>query len=588
VTGRARVPPDSGIELVWPGKYDDQGRRVEVAARRTSWIERERHGPDGAPADELVRGDNLDVLDRWLETRAGSVDLVVIDPPFSTGTRFDVLTRIGDGDDIAQAPAYADRWPGGASEFLAMLAPRLARIHALLAAHGSLYVHVDPTVGHAVKLLLDEVFGPASFQREIVWRIGWVSGFKTRAKNWIRNHDLIFFYVKDPARIRFNKVYVPHPPGYQRRAGAPAKAPGIAIDDVWNAGPADLALAGRDSLDSIQIKSFSNEKTGYATQKNEALLRRIIAASSEPGDWIADPFCGSGTTLAVAAAMGRRFLGCDCGRAAFQIARTRLLGVPRTWPLVIGEVEPARTRAKDVRTRVLSRWGARPLARAGDLHGERDGAAVHVADGTPIDRAQLERLATLARERRLSALHVLSRSVALALDVSAEGDARRAATPKQWVAGVPFDVTLAVLDPDALASDDGADATHVLPERPVLAIEVRGLGGSRPTIELTQFAAAHPASWPADLRSHLQSGRALVESIAIAWRFGDTAVRFTDVRTRTPSKRALDLAFALPSTLPPIFTAIVQIVDVRRVETSVELSFGPALWGPELLAARMR
>ncbi|HET6585297.1 MAG TPA: site-specific DNA-methyltransferase, partial [Nannocystaceae bacterium] len=445
MSARGRTPAQGGIELVWPGKYDEHGQRVEIAARPTKWCERERHGPEDGPADELVRGDNLDVLDRWLETRAGSVDLVVIDPPFSTGTRFDVLTRIGDGDEIAQAPAYADRWPGGAPEFLAMLAPRLARIHALLAPHGSLYVHVDPTVGHAVKLLLDDVFGPASFQREIVWRIGWVSGFKTRAKNWIRNHDLIFFYVKDPARIRFEKVYVPHPPGYQRRAGAPAKAPGIAIDDVWNAGPADLALTGKDSLDSIQIKSFSTEKTGYATQKNEALLRRIIAESSKPGDWIADPFCGSGTTLAVAAAMGRRFLGCDCGRAAFQIARTRLLAVPRAWPLVVGEVEPARARKKDVRARVLSRWGAQPLARGGDLHGVRDGAAVHVADGRAIDRAELERLAALARERKLSGLHVLSRWVALALDVSRDGDVRRAATPKRWLAAPRFDVTLAVL-----------------------------------------------------------------------------------------------------------------------------------------------
>ncbi|HET6583580.1 MAG TPA: hypothetical protein VFG69_09030, partial [Nannocystaceae bacterium] len=128
---------------------------------------------------------------------------------------------------------------------------------------------------------------------------------------------------------------------------------------------------------------------------------------------------------------------------------------------------------------------------------------------------------------------------------------------------------------------------HVLPERPALAFEVRGLGSASATIELVEFGAVHPAAWPADLHPHLGRGRALVESIAIAWRTGD-AVRFAEVRARTPSKRALDLAFAVPSTLPPTFTAVAQIVDVRRVETRVELSFGPALWGPELVGAQMQ
>ncbi len=334
-----------GIELVWPGKYDADGRRVVVPVAPSAWRTSERHGPREAPCrGELVAGDNLGILDAWLEQHRGRVDLVYIDPPFATGTSFDVVARVhvpGDDKAVLRIPAFDDRWPTGGG-YLSMLAPRLERIHALLAAHGSLYVHVDPTVAHAVKLLLDEVFGPASFQREIVWRIGWVSGFKTVARNWIRNHDTILFYVKDPARMRFNKVYVPHPPGYARRSGAPAKAPGIAVDDVWNAGPADLALVGRDALDSIQIKSFSREKTGYATQKNESVLRRVLAASSSEGDLVADPFCGAGTTAAVALAMGRRFLACDRGEAAIQLARARLLREHAGAAWSHGRAEPAR------------------------------------------------------------------------------------------------------------------------------------------------------------------------------------------------------------------------------------------------------
>lgn len=327
------------LELVWRGKYDARGERVTVAPRPVRRTTSEVHGSASAPTGELVWGDNLDALDGWLERHRGAVDLAYIDPPFSTGSDFPVLTRVRDGDGRARVlaqPAYTDRWPGGAAAYLAMLAPRLERIHALLADHGSLYVHVDPTLGHAVRLLLDEIFGAGRFQREIIWRIGWVSGFKTRARNWIRNHDTILFYAKDPARMRFNKLYVPHPAGYVRRAGAAAKAPGMAIDDVWNAGSGDLALVGVEALDSIQIKSFSREKTGYATQKNESLLRRIVAASSNPGDLVLDAFSGAGTTAVVAAGMGRRFLASDVGDAAIQLTRTRLRrSVPdRGWSLV--------------------------------------------------------------------------------------------------------------------------------------------------------------------------------------------------------------------------------------------------------------
>jgi len=347
---------DGGLELVWPGKYDDDGNRTAVPRRggtlSTSGLlpggggavplsEAEQsplfaaarpasERAEGDAPDRLIVADNLLALDALATAQPGSVDLIVADPPFSTGGRYDVVTRVGEGPSPQEirAPAYTDAWEGGPAGLVAMLDPRLRLCHELLAPHGSLYVHVDPTVGHAVKLLLDEVFGPGCFQREIVWRIGWVSGFKTKARNWIRNHDLIFFYVKDPKRFVFNKHYVPYPEGYKRRDGAAPKGKGVPVDDVWNANEVEHALRGPDSLDSIQIKSFSHEKTGYATQKNESLLRRIVEASSNEGDVVLDPFCGSGTTLAVARALGRRCIGIDTSRAAIQISLRRLATAP--------------------------------------------------------------------------------------------------------------------------------------------------------------------------------------------------------------------------------------------------------------------
>lgn len=322
-----------GVELLWPGKYGAAGERAPLPSTgEVIAVDLRLGGPPAVGADRLILADNLAASDALLAAWRGSVDLIYIDPPFGTGQKFSRTIALAGGEEL-RAPAFEDRWAGGLGGYLAMLDPRLRLCHALLAARGSLYVHVDPIVAHPVKLLLDEIFGAGCFQREIVWRIGWLSGFKTRARNWIRNHDTIFFYTRDPGRFTFNKQLLPYPLGYVRRDGSPPKGLGAPIDDVWNAGPGDLALRGRESLDSIQIKSFSREKTGWATQKNESLLRRIIGASSNPGDLVADLFCGSGTTLAVAAAMGRRFVGCDRSAAAIHVARGRLRGLGAAFEL---------------------------------------------------------------------------------------------------------------------------------------------------------------------------------------------------------------------------------------------------------------
>jgi hypothetical protein len=306
--------------LTWPGRPPLPPSALPEPLRPRVL---ERH-PGRGPGlgGRLVLGDNLAVGRALWDELEGRVDLVYMDPPFGTGGRFAARSRPG-GEARA---AYADAWPGGLAGYLEMLQPRLWLAWRLLAPHGSLYVHLDPTASHYVKVLLDEIFGPACFQREIVWRIGWISGYKGTVRNWVRNHDTILFYTKDPKVFTFHKAYVPHPPGYRRRGGGEGR--GHPVDDVWNGSPADHALTGPESLDSIQIRSFSSEKTGFETQKNESLLRRIVAASSRPGDLVVDLFAGSGTTLVVAERLGRRWVGCDVSPLAVHVARKRLLGLP--------------------------------------------------------------------------------------------------------------------------------------------------------------------------------------------------------------------------------------------------------------------
>ena len=231
-----------------------------------------------------------------------SIDLIYTDPPFNTGKNW------GEFD---------DRWEG-MSGYLDFMTTRIKEIHRLLKPTGSFYLHCDPTSSHYLKVEVDKVFHIKNFRNEIVWRIGWISGNKTQKKGWIRNHDIILYYTKTNVSIDlFNKGYIPYPDNYVRRDNQKPIGNGIPIDDTWNCSKNDI-------LDSIQIMSFSTEKTGYPTQKPIKLLDRIIQASSDVGDIILDPFCGSGTALVSANQLGRYYIGIDENPKAISISSDRL------------------------------------------------------------------------------------------------------------------------------------------------------------------------------------------------------------------------------------------------------------------------
>lgn len=262
-------------------------------------------------------GDNLQLLktineniDPIIKDKVkGKVKLIYIDPPFATESDFKNSKGV---------KAYSDKVKG--TEFIEFLRKRLILVKEILAEDGSIYVHLDEKMSHYIKVVMDEVFGSNCFQREIVWRIGWVSGYKTAAKNWIRNHDVILYYTKDPNNFIFNKEYIPYPEDYVRRDGSKPSGKGVPIEDTWNCSSLDI-------LDSIQIMSFSGEKTNYPTQKNENLIARIIKASTNPGDLIMDFFGGSGTTAAVAEKLDRKWITCDLGKLSYYTMQKRILNI---------------------------------------------------------------------------------------------------------------------------------------------------------------------------------------------------------------------------------------------------------------------
>jgi len=262
--------------------------------------------------------DNLEFL---RELQSGSVDLIYIDPPFNTGKvqqRTQIRTlRSQNGDRVGfQGRRYATITLGTKSfsdlfdDYLAFIEPRLLEAHRVLAAHGSLYFHVDYREVHYCKVLLDAIFGRDSFLNEIIWAYDY--GGRPRNK-WPPKHDNILLYVKDPANYVFN---------YDEIERIPYMAPGLV-------GP-EKAARGKLPTDTwwhTIVPTNGAEKTGYPTQKPIGILKRIVQASSRQGDVVLDFFAGSGTTGAACLALGRRFLLVDNSRQALEVMARRFDGV---------------------------------------------------------------------------------------------------------------------------------------------------------------------------------------------------------------------------------------------------------------------
>ncbi len=305
----------------------------------------------------LFLGDNLDVLRRHVGD--ASVDLVYLDPPFQSGRDYSIAfePRSGKpererakafkdtwkwGPEAAAAYAHAEQGTGGSTvralrailgesdimAYLCMMAPRLVELRRVLEPTGSLYLHCDPTASHYLKVLLDGIFGPACFRNEIIWRY---RRWPARARRFQRMHDVLLFYTASAGHEHtFNTLL-----GYEKLSESTLKAFGTkrqradfssghrkpGVDDVETQGPplSDVWEVG-------VIAAIGRERTGYPTQKPEALLERVIRASSNEGDVVLDPFCGCGTSIAVAERLGRRWIGIDVSPVATGIVRDRMSG----------------------------------------------------------------------------------------------------------------------------------------------------------------------------------------------------------------------------------------------------------------------
>jgi DNA modification methylase len=350
-------------ELVWEGKYDEYGRRrelnlaelsmpmqrietvdeprsrAEAAGQLPLWEQqknkvREQEAAYAGWRNRLIWGDNKVVMASLLKEFKAEFDLIYIDPPFDVGADFTMDVQIGEGDETIQKDqstlemvAYRDMWGKGANSYLQMMYERLSLMKELLSPTGSIFVHVDWRVSGSVRLILDELFGlgaatgpDAPGLRNIV---AWCySGGGIPQREMPRKYDTIFWYTKG-SKWAFNPVYRPYSAGTLQRGRTAVKGPhaelrreGTPVNDWWP--------------DVKKITSPTDpEKLGFANQKSEELLERVISMCSERGNLVGDFFCGSGTTGAVAERLGRRWVMSDIGRFSVHTSRKRLIDLQR-------------------------------------------------------------------------------------------------------------------------------------------------------------------------------------------------------------------------------------------------------------------
>ncbi len=335
-------------ELMWKGKTSPFDSSQYLISSNTASVQTRAHYPAttqqeySSPITEgwhnrLILGDKTNVLSALVSDFSTKVDLIYIDPPFMTGRTFSNGSQV----------AYQDIWGNNIDSYLQWLYESLILLYTLLAEHGSLYVHLDWRTTHYAKLLLDEIFQESlrhggGFRNEIIWH--YQSGGRPQ-KGYARKHDTILLYTKS-ALACFHSERIGEKRGSQKRNNMRKEvdADGRISWTIRSAGR--LYTYSEDSLmtpsdvwsDIHHLHQRDPERTGYATQKPEALLERIIAASSEEHDLVLDCFCGSGVTPTVAEKLKRRWIACDKSEVSLNTTCTRLLTRERNLPFVVQQI----------------------------------------------------------------------------------------------------------------------------------------------------------------------------------------------------------------------------------------------------------
>jgi len=558
VTDKPRIKDDCNIPLFLGDKYSENYPK--------DW------------KNKLIWGDNKLIMSSFVEQGwTGKVNLIYIDPPFLTGTNFMAKTKIDDELSIVVNRAYKDTWSGGVASYLRYMYERLVLMRDLLAEDGSIYVHLDWHVGHYVKVMMDEIFGYENFRNEVVW---WYKGGALTGvqKQYPRKHDSLLIYTKgenwvfnqpryeeisddmtrrwgkyldSEGRIRFGQIKH-EKPTYSRLYNKFIKefgrrptdndiaweVKGSIVRDVW------------DDIPEVRQNPRYEEALSFGTQKPEALLKRIILASSNPGDIVADFFVGSGTTLAVAEKLGRRWIGSDLSKFAIQVTRKRLLDIHNSKDLFekkkkqyekparpfelwnIGNYETVywQEREDEYLAFMLKLYQTQPLKDFRYLHGRKGDRAVHIGPlNAPVTMGEVEKVVIECRANNFNKADVLGWEWSYEVNELAKALAKKNGVDLRLVqipsvneiksALVGFDLQLLKV-PDQVVEKELAK--HIkFPEVAYFEIDTE-TKGNEVILKITDFQIP-PTGELAEIADKIKDSRKLIDYWAIDWDYkGDT------------------------------------------------------------------
>jgi adenine-specific DNA-methyltransferase len=604
-------------ELVWPGKYNEDGTlretpRVSLPFQVIETVNETRatrqakktgirsslfdtyEGNEGDTFEDgwknkLIWGDNLLVMGSLLEKFAGKIDLIYIDPPFATGADFSFTAPIGESGEevvkeqsIIEEKAYRDTWGGGIASYIDMIRSRISLLYELLSSSGSIFVHCDWHMSHLIRIILDEKFGADRFLNEIIWY--YYNKFQGNVNRFASNHDVIFWYSKSPI-FNFKPLKEKRLEGkvkqikrkWDGKSGRIVNVKGEdgkviyqetdekTVDDVWRV--------------SMLQPADRTQNAGYPTQKPEAIIERIIESTSNPGDLVADFFCGSGTTLAVAEKLGRRWIGCDLGRWAVHVTRKRLLGIQDCKPFEVlnlgkyerqywqgvtfGEQKDRHVTEQalyDYLAFILKLYGAQPLAGLVHLHGKKGRAMIHIgAVDAPVTITEIDAAVEECVQLKQTELHVLGWEWEMGLyDLMVD------AAKKRGVKLLLLQIPREVMEQQAAAKGDVRFF-----ELAYLEAEIKRGKNRVVKVALKDFVIPNTELIPEAVRDKVQKWSDYIDYWAVDWDFQHDTFMQGWVAFRTRKDRKLPLEsdpHQYPK--PGTYRILVKVIDIFGNDTS--------------------
>lgn len=537
-------------ELIWSGKFTEKvklpdKRAVDKITLPSQTIEiinepREENSEKlslfGSQKTEgwrnkLIWGDNKLVLSSLLKDYVGKINLIYIDPPFDVGADFSVKVKVGDEEvtkepSILEQKAYNDTWGKGTDSYLQMMYDRLLLMRELLAEDGSIYVHLDWHVGHYIKIVMDEVFGKDKFLNEIIWAY---RKWNIASNVFARNHDTILFYQKG-GKHTFNNLYIPK----SEKSSGKGKAWQSIIDPETGRRKSvllDVESKGTPMPDYWEISMINPvglERLGYDTQKPETLLERIIRASSNEGDLVADFFCGSGTTAAVAERLGRRWIMCDLGRFAIHTSRKRLMEVQRIlkeqdkpysafeilnlgryerqyWQTTIGSGKT--NKDKDYIEFIIKLYKGELLNGFLHLHGKKDNRIVHIgAVDAPVTMTEVIETVEESKANKLAKVDILGWEWEMSVNEEAVKHAK-----SQGIDLRLFQIPKEVMEKQAV---EHGDVKFFELDHMAVGVEKQG---KKIKVKLTGFAIPSEDLIPDELREKITNWSDYVDYWSVDW-----------------------------------------------------------------------